>query len=222
VVLADSVGPNIEVAIEGRTDFVSGDFINSSEQMRLTISDQSGVNLTGSVGHGISLEIDNHSENAVNLTPFYESAQDDYTTGSLVYAIDDLAVGSHHFKVKAWDNANNSSSYEFDAEVLGDGELAIRELLNYPNPMKELTSFSFYLTKRTEKFSLELFTLSGRRIKSFDRYHLDPGYYDDMEWNGRDADGSRVATAVYIYKATAYPADGGDKAECVGKLVLIN
>ena len=112
--------------------------------------------------------------------------------------------------------------YEFDAEVLVSGGLAIRELLNYPNPMQESTKFSFYLTEQAEKFSLELFTLSGKKIKSFHRYSLQPGYYDDIEWYGRDNDGSRVATEVYIYKATAYPASGGDKVESFGKLVLIN
>ena len=222
VVLADSVGPNIDISFVGRTNFVSGDYIGDSEQMQITLSDPSGVNLTGAVGHGITLEIDNQSENMINLTPLFESGQDDYTTGSLLYPIEELQPGNHHFKVKAWDNANNSSSMEFDAEVMAAEGLTIRGLLNYPNPMKESTRFSFYLTQATEKFSLELFTLSGRKIKSFYRYSLDPGYYDDIEWYGRDTDGSRVATEVYIYKATAYPASGGDKAESIGKLVLIN
>jgi hypothetical protein len=88
--------------------------------------------------------------------------------------------------------------------------------------MKESTRFSFYLTKPVEKFSLEVFTLSGRKIKSFQRYSLAPGYYDDIEWYGTDSDGSRVATEVYIYKATAHPADGGEKVESFGKIVVVN
>ncbi len=219
---ADSTGPVVEVGFVGRHDFASGDIINPDEQMQITISDSSGVNLTGALGHGITLEIDYRSENMINLTSLFQANQDDYTTGSLTYALEELQAGSHHFKVKAWDNANNSTNYEFDAQVYASENLAIRDLLNYPNPMKESTRFSFYLTQPVEKFSIEVFTLSGRRIKSFQRYSLAPGYYDDIEWYGRDSDGGRVATEVYIYKATAHPANGGEKVESYGKVIVVN
>ncbi|UCG60625.1 MAG: type IX secretion system sortase PorU [Candidatus Zixiibacteriota bacterium] len=218
----DVLGPTVEISFLGRQNFISGDPIAKDARMRVVVSDPSGVNLTGSIGHGITMEIDRQSENTVNLTPLFESYRDNYTTGELEYQFEGLTAGNHHFKIKAWDNANNSTAYEFDAEVLTSGGLAIRELLNYPNPMKESTRFSFYLTQPTEKFSLELCTLSGRKIKSFFRYALEPGYHDDIEWYGTDADGSRVATEVYIYKATAYPAAGGEKVESFGKLILIN
>ncbi|MEW6413346.1 MAG: type IX secretion system sortase PorU [Candidatus Zixiibacteriota bacterium] len=220
--LVDSAGPVIEVAFVGRSNFASGDYIRADDRMQVTITDSSGINLTGALGHGITLEVDYRSENVVNLTSMFEANQDDYTTGSLIYQLDELSSGDHHFKIKAWDNANNSSNYEFDAEVYAVEELAIRDLLNYPNPMRESTRFSFYLTEAVERFSLEIFTLSGRRIKSFERYSLTPGYYDDIEWYGQDNDGSRVATEVYIYKATAHPANGGEKVETFGKLVVVN
>ncbi|UCD63676.1 MAG: type IX secretion system sortase PorU [Candidatus Zixiibacteriota bacterium] len=221
-VSSDSTGPSIQVAVAGRHSFVSGDYIEPDDRLVVTVSDPSGINLTGAIGHGITLEIDWLSENLINLTPLFEADQDDFTTGSLEYALQNLQPGSHHFKLKAWDNANNSTGFEFDAEVLATQPLAIRDLLNYPNPMSQSTRFSYYLTRPVEKFTLELFTLAGRKIKSFQRYSLAPGYYDDIEWYGRDFDGSRVATEVYIYKATAYPAAGGDKVESFGKLVLIN
>ncbi len=220
--ITDSTGPAVQVAFEGRHGFVSGDIIGPDEQMRVIISDPSGVNLTGALGHGITMEVDYESENLINLTSLFEFERDDFTTGSLAYQLAGLEPGSHHFKIKAWDNANNSSVYEFDAHLAAMEELAIKELLNYPNPMRESTRFSFYLTQRVEKFSLELFTLSGKKIRTFHRHSLEPGFYDDIEWYGTDSDGGRVATEVYIYKATAYPANGGGKVESFGKLVLIN
>ncbi|UCE25869.1 MAG: type IX secretion system sortase PorU [Candidatus Zixiibacteriota bacterium] len=220
--ITDSAGPAVQVAFEGRHGFVSGDIIGPDEQMRVIISDPSGVNLTGALGHGITMEIDYESENLINLTSLFEFERDDFTTGSLTYQMVGLQPGNHHFKIKAWDNANNSSVYEFDARLEAMEELAIRELLNYPNPMRESTRFSFYLTQRVEKFSLELFTLSGKKIRTFHRHSLEPGFYDDIVWYGIDSDGGRVATEVYIYKATAYPANGGGKVESLGKLVLIN
>lgn len=219
---SDTLGPSIDVSFVGLNNFSSGDFIKKDEQMLIELSDLSGINITGGLGHGISLEIDNKSENVINLTNLFKYQKDDYTQGSLLYQLENLKPGNHHFKIKAWDNANNSAKYEFDAEVLSTEKLAIKKLLNYPNPMKDSTQFSFELTKQVEKFSLEIFTLSGRKIKSFVRYSLNPGYYDDIKWYGRDFVGDRVATEVYIYKATAYPVNGEAKVESFGKIVVIN
>ncbi len=218
----DSAGPQIEITFAGHTPFVSGDYIGRNEQMQVHISDPSGINLASGLGHGITLEIDNDPSNAKNLTSLFNYDQDKYTDGSLTYSLSDLAAGRHHFDLKAWDNANNATSYSFDAQVVSSDALAIRDLLNYPNPMKESTRFSFTLTQPADRLTLEIFTLSGRKIVSVDRYGLSAGYYDDIQWNGRDMDGDRVASEVYIYKATAYSAAGGGQAASFGKVILIN
>ncbi|MFQ5453037.1 MAG: type IX secretion system sortase PorU, partial [Candidatus Zixiibacteriota bacterium] len=220
--VTDTIGPVIEITLEGINNFTSGDIISSNEQLLIKLSDPSGINLAGGLGHGINLEIDNKSENIINLTNLFNNNQDDFTIGSLVFTLENLAAGEHHFKIKVWDNANNSSQYEFDAEVISSEKLVIQELLNYPNPMNESTRFSFYLTQVVDKFTLEIFTLSGKKIRSFNRYSLNPGYYDDIIWYGRDFDGDRIASQVYIYKATAYPVNGEAKVESFGKLIILN
>ena len=73
-----------------------------------------------------------------------------------------------------------------------------------------------------DRFLLEIFTLSGRKIRTFGPHHPPPGYFDDIVWYGRDNSGDRVATGVYIYKVTAIPTAGGDKVESFGKVVVIN
>ncbi|HKK22011.1 MAG TPA: type IX secretion system sortase PorU [candidate division Zixibacteria bacterium] len=219
---SDSAGPQIEVVFADHSPFLSGDYVSRNDKMKVRISDPSGVNLAAGLGHGITLEIDNESSKAINLTSLFNYDKDNYTVGSLTYALSDLTPGSHHFKVKAWDNANNSSGYEFDARVLSSDAFAIKDLLNYPNPMRASTRFSFTLTQPADRVTLEVFTLSGRKIVSVDRYGLPSGYYDDIQWDGRDMDGDRVASEVYIYKATAYSSAGGREAESFGKVVLIN
>jgi hypothetical protein len=88
--------------------------------------------------------------------------------------------------------------------------------------MQETTRFSYRLTARAEKVSLAIFTLSGRKIRTFERFPMDAGYYDDIEWHGEDTNGDRVATGVYIYKATVVPAGGGEVVEAFGKVVVVN
>ena len=221
-VSADSIGPEIKVAFSNHQDFVSGDLINQGETMMVELSDQSGINLAGGLGHGITLEFDNQSEKLQNLSTYFSYNQDSFNRGSLQFPIEQLADGVHSFKIKAWDNANNFSKVEFDVEVKTSTKLEIVNLLNYPNPMRQSTRFSFNLTQPVNNFELSIFTLSGKKIKTFSRGYLEPSYFDDIVWYGEDVDGDRVATEVYIYKATAYPTDGSEKVESFGKIILVN
>jgi len=162
------------------------------------------------------------TEKMINLTNKFEYDPDNYNQGKLNYQINDLQPGNHTFKIKVWDNANNSSVVKFSAEVSAENGLAIMDLLNYPNPMKENTRFSYSLTQGVEKFSLNIYTLSGRKIRTFERYPVEAGYYDDIEWYGDDSHGDRIATGVYLYKAVATPITGDDAVEVYGKIVVIN
>ncbi len=218
----DSTGPVIIYTFPGRENFVSGDYVGKDDELVITLTDSSGINLTSALGHGITLEIDGQSDNVVNLTDRFEYARDDYTQGSLSYSLEELAPGKHTFKIKAWDNANNSSTVEFEAEVLAQSSLSLMDLLNYPNPMRDSTRFSVYLSQPVEHFFLDIFTLSGRKIKSFGPYSLTAGYFDDIVWKGEDYRGDRVATGVYIYKATAVPERSEKKVEMFGKVIVIN
>ncbi|KAA3636304.1 MAG: hypothetical protein DWP97_03005 [Calditrichaeota bacterium] len=219
---SDSLGPEISIHFDGHPNFVSGDIVSKTDIARIQISDESGINLAGGLGHGLSLVIDNQTETAVNLNNLFESDKDSYQSGAVEYALSDLSGGSHNFKIKAWDNANNFTTYEFDLNINTNTDLEIVDLLNYPNPMQSSTRFSFTLTQAVEKFVLDIFTLSGKKINSFVRESLEPTYYDDIVWNGQDLDGDRVATEVYIYKATAHPSNGGKAVESFGKIILIN
>ncbi len=219
----DTAGPIIDFEIIGRTDFVSGDYIGKSDKIIITLSDSSGLNLTGGLGHGITLELDNNPQNTLNLTELFEYTRDDFRSGSLEYEITDLDPGLHTFKIKAWDNANNSSSVEFEGTVVISESFEIVDLLNYPNPMQDSTIFSFTITQPISQLSVEIFTLSGKKIKSFNDFsRRNPGYYDDIVWYGKDFDRYRVATGVYIYKATAVGENDGTVTESFGKIVIIN
>ncbi|HUV31220.1 MAG TPA: type IX secretion system sortase PorU [Acidobacteriota bacterium] len=222
----DSTGPGIAYSIAGRRNFVSGDVVSRDDVLQIRLTDPSGVNLADNLGHGITLEIDGRAENQRNLTDLFEYDRDSITTGMLEYPLASLDAGGHQFEIKAWDNANNVSVARFSAELASGFQLAINDLLNYPNPMNERTTFYFELTQPAERFSMEIFTLSGRRIWSVTHYGLAADNYPNggisLVWNGRDVDGDRVATGVYIYKASARPQSGGEGVESFGKVVVVN
>ncbi len=218
----DSAGPAIEYTIVGRENFVSGDPVQIGDRLLLTLADSSGINLAGGLGHGITLEIDGRSEEATNLTDGFAYGADNHTVGQIEHVLVGLEPGERRFKIKAWDNANNSSALEFDAEVVASDGPLVRDLLNYPNPMADSTRFSFVAAQSLESFALDLFTLSGRKIKSFSLNFVNSGYNDDIIWRGEDFDGDRVATGVYVYRASASPRAGGAGFEEFGKIVVVN
>jgi len=220
--VADIDGPEIKFTFGDNGTFISGDKIASGETLNLTIVDSSGINLTGSLGHGITLVVDDIVENTVNLTYRFHYLEGSYTTGSIAYEIGEMEPGLHSFKVKAWDNANNSSVVEFDADITESGQLMVYDLMNYPNPMAERTTFSFSLTSPANLVRLELFTLSGKKIKEYHEDLVPSGYVEFYAWDGRDADMDRVATGVYIYKLTAVSEDNSETVESFGKIVVLN
>lgn len=225
-VSTDSTGPSIAYTISGRSNFVSGDHVLPSENLVVTLSDPSGINLTSGLGHGITIEVDGQSDNVANLSTGFAYDPGSFTGGSTGYRLAGLAPGEHTLKIKAWDNANNFAVQSLTVSVVATGDFAINNLLNYPNPMAEATTFYFELTNPAERFTLEIFTLSGRKIKSMERMDLLADNYPNnnvsIGWDGRDMVGDRVATGVYIYKATAVPQSGGRAVESFGKVVLVN
>ena len=219
---SDTTGPVIEYSFGERQSFLSGDIISSGEPLRLTLSDSTGVNLTGGSGHGITLTIDNAVENVINLTDLFRYDAGSFTAGEIRHELGKLPTGIHRFKVKAWDNANNSSVAEFDAEVVGIGQFALTDLLNYPNPMERTTTFSFSLAGDAKKVCLDIFTLSGKKILHYEENSIPADFHEFYEWDGCDTDKDRVATGVYIYKVTAFSMYTDDIVESFGKVVVVN
>jgi hypothetical protein len=219
---SDVEGPIIHYTFSDRENFLSGDIITGDETLVVTFVDTSGINLTGGAGHEISLTVDNKVEDIVNLTDLFQYSAGSYTTGEIRYSIAGMPPGRHGFKIKAWDNANNSSVAEFEAQVLEAGRFVLADVLNYPNPMGETTTFSFVLTAPARKVSLEIFTLSGRKIMHYEEYSVAEDYREFFSWDGRDYDGDRVATGVYIYKVAASSMLSEEEVESFGKVVVIN
>jgi hypothetical protein len=224
--ISDFDGPEIEFGVVGRYNFVDGDYLSRNESLAIKISDPSGVNLAGGIGHGITLVPDDRAEDGFNLTEFFEYDMDDYTAGNLVFPLAQLSPGRQEFKIKAWDNANNATTVSFIAEVGDDDGLAIRDLLNYPNPMQESTSFYFEITRPVEELSVEIYTLSGKNIWYARRYGLGADSYPNgsvqIVWNGIDAAGDRVATGTYLYRVVAQGETTGESASQYGKIVVLN
>lgn len=78
---------------------------------------------------------------------------------------------------------------------------AVDSLLVYPNPVRRDGCFTFRLN-RNAAVRVRLFTLQGRMIRDLGEL---PGVfgYNQVQWDGRDKDGSLLANGVYLVSVTA-------------------
>ncbi|MFH1861386.1 MAG: C25 family cysteine peptidase [bacterium] len=97
-----------------------------------------------------------------------------------------------------------------------DSSLAIRNVLNYPNPFVESTHFTYELS-RPAQVKIKVYTVSGKLLSTLTAMG-DVGY-NVIEWNGRDQQGDPLSNGAYLYKIVA--RDGSYQVEKVEKMARI-
>lgn len=129
-----------------------------------------------------------------------------------------LSDGEHKFDYVSFDNSGNYAD-SVSHLLIVNPNLTIVSLHNFPNPMKNGTTFIFNLTGGSVPTSckLKIFTVAGRTIKTFD-IPANIGI-NQVFWDGRDNDGDYIANGVYFYKLIV---DGDSKRESsIQKLVVL-
>ncbi|MFB6231292.1 MAG: C25 family cysteine peptidase [Salinibacter sp.] len=113
---------------------------------------------------------------------------------------------TYTLKVEARDaRGNEVEPYQGSFRV--QQEQVIEDVYPYPNPMRTHTTFAFRVkggrNEGLRGFTLRIYTLSGRLVRQFDEQDLKHPLrvgWNTLRWNGRDQDGDRVATGVYLYR----------------------
>jgi hypothetical protein len=221
--VVDTTGPEVTISFEENPDFMEGDVIPPSVTLHLSIFDEHGINITGELGHGIMLVIDQDYQHEFDLTKNFQYDLGSFQKGGLSYQLSNLSEGGHVLSIKAWDNANNSSLVSVRVEVRAQREFELTQVMNYPNPFSKETNFYYHLSSSAERVEIEIFTLAGRLIKHLPNASKEAGINFSTTWDGKDQDGDQVANGVYIYKVTAEGRiDGGaKKKEVFGKAVVL-
>lgn len=221
----DGRGPDMDIYLNDDR-FVNGNLVNDSPNLIIELEDPSGINTTGTgVGHEMIATINTEPEQTFVLNDFYEGDIDDFTKGRIEYPLDDLDNGSYSLKVRAWDVHNNPSEKEVFFEVSSQDELKIRNVFNYPNPMNNVTRFSFEHNQPGNplEVSIRIYTLSGKPVQQLQNQIITNSSYASITWNGRDRDYDRLGNGTYIYvlRVKANTPNGTQRAEKIEKLVII-
>ena len=218
--ISDQSGPDIAVSFKDNPNFFDGDFVNNQPTLLVELEDESGINLTGEVGHKIEILIDGNVKK--DVTEFFVYDKDSYRQGQLEYTLPALASGTHQAKILCWDNLNNFSEKEVVFRTSAANELMITEVVNFPNPFNDLTHFTFQLVSPSgnAEVTISVYTVTGRKIfelrdSAFQGFNKLP----QQGWDGRDWDGDLIANGVYLYKIVA--DDGTHKVEKIEKLAVV-
>lgn len=218
--IADQQPPQIEMYLNDKK-FVNGGTTNQNPVLFAEITDSSGINITGnSIGHDIVATLDNKP---ITLNDYFEYDLNSYQKGKIKYPMS-ATEGNHKLSLKAWDINNNSNTSQLDFVVVNNTDLTLNHVYNYPNPFTTKTKFMFEYNTSCDniKVKIEIFTITGKLVKSISKDIFVTGYREDsIEWDGRDDYGDKLARGVYIYKVTVTDSDK-KRAEKIEKLVILN
>ncbi len=219
----DGKGPEIQIFFDD-LKFESSYLVNKDFLLLVKLSDQTGLNTTGTgIGHKLEGIINDDENNTYDFTnSFVGDLNSGGRSGLIKYQFNDKEPGDYKIKIKAWDVFNNfSSQAAYFTVISADKGIVIRNLVNYPNPFSSNTTFTFQNNISSPiDVKIKIYTIAGRMIKQLEVWNLLDRFVR-IDWDGRDADGNQLANGTYLYKLIVDSADGKYKESVLGKLSVI-
>jgi hypothetical protein len=218
----DTSSPLINLYIND-TNFINGQITGPNPNLLVKLYDEIGINVTGSgIGHDLTAILDSDYTNMYSLNDYYKSNLNDYKHGSALYPFSNLMPGEHYIKVIAWNVENNSSEAEINFNVVGNTNLVICNVSNYPNPFSYNTNFVFENNWAGEPLNIEIriYTTTGRLINILKANGTLTGFREPLQWNGTDSQGRLVGQGIYLYKVLI-KGTNSNTAEGYGKMVVV-
>jgi hypothetical protein len=221
----DTEGPEIQLYMNDES-FVFGGLTNENPDIFAILFDSSGINTVGnSIGHDIVAVLDHRTEAPIILNDFYTADLNSFRRGSIRYPLFDVEEGLHHLSLRAWDVHNNPSTAQTEFVVASSAGLALKHVLNYPNPFTTRTLFQFEHNRPNQPLEVmvQIFTVSGRLVKTLQANVYSQGnrVTDALAWDGLDDFGDPIGKGVYIYRVKVKSTLDDAYAEKMEKLVIL-
>lgn len=219
----DTTAPTVRLYMNDET-FVNGGITNESPFFLAFLNDENGINTASGIGHDLVALLDGDETNPYILNDYYETELDNYKKGKIRFPFRNLSKGLHTITLKAWDVYNNFVTAEIQFLVVDDGNITLKNVLNYPNPFVSYTQFWFTHNKPFEPLDVQvqIMTITGKIVKTINQSVTTDGFLSrEVTWDGKDDFGDRIGKGVYIYKLTVRSTLTNKKSEKIEKLVIL-
>ena len=220
----DHDGPEIRVLYMNDSTFVNGGQVNMTPFFVARLWDKSGVNITGSsIGHDMMLIIDGDPSLSFNLNSYYELIPGKDGEGIVKYLLPALTPGIHTAEFKVWDIQNNSTTYEFEFEVVEGLKPYLLELTATPSPAREQVEFHLFHNRPESQLTVGImvYDMMGRlqwKHQETGASELFKSY--TVTWDLTNNRGGRLRPGIYIYRA-AISSGGSKEATDAKKLIIL-
>jgi hypothetical protein len=221
--VADNIGPKLKLYMNDET-FVNGGITNAAPFLLAQLEDEHGINTASGIGHDIIGILDGDETKPYIMNDYYQTELNDYTKGRVYFPLRNLAVGLHTLTFIAWDVYNNKVTADIQFVVVGDENIALDHVLNYPNPFVSYTEFWFSHNRPFEplEVQVQVMTITGKIVWTKNQIVTTDGFLSrDITWDGKDDFGDRIGKGVYVYKLTVKSTLTNKKAEKIEKLVIL-
>lgn len=219
--LADNIGPKISLFLND-TLFRNGGLTNERPILIAKLFDTSGIQTTSNgIGKDILLTLNNDERNAIVLNDIFIADIDSYQSGSLQFQLPILPAGKHSLTLRAWDIANNSSTVELKFVVGNQDSFRIARFMNYPNPMKEKTTFSFEHNRPNLPLetNLEIYHANSQLVYKTNRILSSKGTrLASIQWDGKDGKGRKLPPGTYFFRIIV--VQNSQKQQASGQLIV--
>lgn len=211
-IFIDNTPPEIENLALDQENFIPGDYASSTPTILATLTDTgSGIDETT-----IDLRI-KPAEGDEIVVPA-SSVSFNSETGEMSYTVTEpLADSEYTVSINVKDKVGNSAE-EKATEFVIESELAMKKVLNYPNPFSSDTKFTYHLTRDVDEVTIKVYTVAGELVKTIDFASSHVGYNEE-EWDGINDYGEEVANGTYVYKITV--KFGDEKVSKVQMLTVL-
>ncbi|MFQ5628524.1 MAG: C25 family cysteine peptidase [bacterium] len=210
----DNIPPRLEITFDGREVFEQSSFVARRPEIICHIYDENSLAIRDT-SH-VSVFID---ESRIAYTdPFIRPQLKLLPQGEKraeVVLHPEFEAGDHMVTFLVNDAFGNRAVKSATVKV--SAELALQNVLNYPNPFDRETEFTFTLSQPADEVRIKIYTVAGRLIQTLEVFGAQPGF-NRIRWDGRDTDGDEIANGVYLYKIIA--RQGGKQVERIEKLAV--
>ena len=216
----DVTPPSIDLYMED-ISFREGGVTGSNTILLAGIEDASGINLLPGQNELIAI-LDDETELA--LSEYYEADKDSYMNGWVVLPIDNLDKGFHTIKVYASDVYNNQSVATINFRVENERRLKIENLINYPNPVFDKTTFKFNHNRSGDNLYIQIsiISMSGEIVQNLE-WQIDnaPTTIDNLTWGDGNFSGKNLTPGVYVGRLLVRSRIDGAKNQAFRRLLII-